>query len=260
MRKDEESKRIAIESLNARIRYIPHLKSMHPNHEKFLKWRLDTQFTLKNIYSENSDYYRKFENIDFDVGDYFISLRGKQKARFSKILDVARILLKSYVDEINTFWRFESDNKDVIPNYDNKNVFIIHGHDDDMKNSVLKFIRSLGLNPIILHEKPNLGNTIIEKFEKHANVTYAIAIFSPDDIGRKREGIIKEKLKKRARQNVVFEFGYFIGALSRERVCCLYSKGVELPSDYSGVLYISYDKKGIWKQDIIKEFTELNII
>jgi predicted nucleotide-binding protein len=34
------------------------------------------------------------------------------------------------------------------------------------KVSLANFLRKIGLNPIILHEQPNKGMTIIEKFEE----------------------------------------------------------------------------------------------
>jgi predicted nucleotide-binding protein len=43
-------------------------------------------------------------------------------------------------------------------------IFIVHGHDEAAKEKVAGFIRALGLNPVILHEKPNKGRTLIEKF------------------------------------------------------------------------------------------------
>ena len=57
----------------------------------------------------------------------------------------------------------------------------------------------------------------------------------------------------RARQNVVFEHGYMCAKLGREHVCALYSEGVELPGDMSGVVYTKYDEAGLWKYSIAKE-------
>ena len=132
-----------------------------------------------------------------------------------------------------------------------RNVFIIHGRDDGRKETVARFISQLGLNPIILHEQPNQGQTIIEKFERHAEVAFAIALLTPDDTG----GLAGEEQshKPRARQNVIFEFGYFMGKLGRHRVCALKEENVEIPSDYDGVLYISLDAFGAWKMELAKE-------
>lgn len=102
---------------------------------------------------------------------------------------------------------------------------------------------------MILHEQPNSGRTIIEKFEEYSNVGFAIVLLTADDIGGVKNG---NELQLRARQNVIFELGFFNGKLGRNRVCCLYEAGVELPSDYSGVVYVEYDS-GQWKMNLVRE-------
>ena len=104
---------------------------------------------------------------------------------------------------------------------------------------------------MILHEQPNEGRTIIEKFEYHADTQFAVALLTPDDTCSLQSD--KNNLKPRARQNVIFEFGYFIGKLSRERVYALVKGDVEKPSDYNGVLYIPLDDSDGWKMKLVKE-------
>lgn len=117
------------------------------------------------------------------------------------------------------------------------NIFIVHGHNDVPKLSLSNFLYKIGLNPIILHEQPNKGKTIIEKFEENAAMAgYAFILLTPDDVG----GIPEMDLRYRARQNVILELGFFMGALGRDRVCCIYKGGVELPSDILGVVYVEY--------------------
>jgi predicted nucleotide-binding protein len=52
---------------------------------------------------------------------------------------------------------------------------------------------------------------------------------------------------------VIFELRYFIGRLGRRRVCALYERGVEIPSDYSGILYTELDENGAWRLQLAKE-------
>ena len=132
-----------------------------------------------------------------------------------------------------------------------RDVFIIHGRDDGTRETVARFISLIGLNPIILHEQPNQGQTIIEKFERYAEVAFAIALLTPDDTGGLSED--EQSLKPRARQNVIFELGYFTGKLGRHRVCALTKGPVDIPSDYYGVLYIPFDESGAWKMELVKE-------
>lgn len=122
---------------------------------------------------------------------------------------------------------------------DNKKVFIVHGHDNNLKQQLEIFLNGVGLKPIVLHREANQGRTIIEKFEAHSDIKYAFILLTPDDIGcsvnDKDQPV--ENYKFRARQNVIFELGFFIGKLGRANVCTLYVEGVELPNDISGLVY-----------------------
>lgn len=119
-------------------------------------------------------------------------------------------------------------------------VFIVHGHNEARKWEVSQLVTRLtGSEPVILHEMVNAGRTIIEKFEDHAgSVAFAIILLTGDDEGRRiGEGF----LTSRARQNVIFEHGFFIAKLGRSRVAALVEGKVEQPSDLSGVLYTSFE-------------------
>lgn len=130
-------------------------------------------------------------------------------------------------------------------------IFIVHGHNQGIKEAVARFIEKLDLEAVILHEKPSKGRTIIEKFSDYSDVHFAIVLLTADDIGKEKDS--SEDSKPRARQNVIFELGYFIGKLSRSRVCALYEEGVEIPSDYQGVIFIRLDTQGRWRYDIVRE-------
>jgi predicted nucleotide-binding protein len=124
-----------------------------------------------------------------------------------------------------------------------RSVFIVHGRNEGKKEAVARFLSTLGLEPTILHEQANQGRTIIEKFEAHADVSFAVVILTGDDKGGP---IDSDGVQPRGRQNVVFELGYFIGRLGRKRVCTLYEEGVEIPSDFHGVVYVALDSAGAW--------------
>jgi predicted nucleotide-binding protein len=139
-----------------------------------------------------------------------------------------------------------------------RKVFVVHGHDNEAKQSTARFLERLGLQPIILHEQPSSGRTIIEKFEMYSGeIDFAVVLLTPDDVGGL--AIAPEKLHGRARQNVIMELGYFMGRLGRVRVCALYKTGVELPSDYQGVLYIEMDSASAWKAKLAQEFVQAKL-
>ncbi len=136
-----------------------------------------------------------------------------------------------------------------------KKIFIVHGHNEVMKQSVARFIENIGLEAIILSEQANKGKTTLEKFHINANVDMAIILLSGDDKGYSvKEGA--RKVKHRARQNVIFELGYFIGKFNREKVIALVenASNFETPSDLHGVVYTPFDgPDGAWKASVLKE-------
>lgn len=156
--------------------------------------------------------------------------------------------------QVQYFLVDESENSSADSLEFNSEVFVVHGHDGEMKEAVARFIAKLGLTPIILHEQPDLSQTIIEKFEKHSKTPgYAVVLFSPDDEGRARKPNQEgepQKLSSRPRQNVVLELGFFIGRLGRARVCVVRRGSLEQPSDFSGVVYTPFDDEGGWKQKL----------
>lgn len=127
------------------------------------------------------------------------------------------------------------------------NVFIVHGHNERVNQEVARVIEKLGLEAIILREQPNSGQTVIEKFESYAHsVSFAVILLTADDK-------MPDKDTYRARQNVVFEMGYFMGALGRSNVMCLLQDKVEKPGDIDGVVYTPIDSAGVWKFSLVKE-------
>lgn len=132
-------------------------------------------------------------------------------------------------------------------------VFVVHGHDNEAKINIARFVEALGIKAIILHEQPSSGSTIIEKIEKYAGkVGFAIVLITPDDFGGLKDNH-DEEVNPRARQNVVFELGYFIGKLGRERVCPLFKGEVEKPSDIDGIVYVLMDSSDGWKLKLAQE-------
>lgn len=123
-------------------------------------------------------------------------------------------------------------------------VFIVHGHDNETKQEVARFLESIGLGVIILHEQASRSMTIIEKIEYYSSeASFAVVLYTPCDKGR---GALETKIpaKNRARQNVVFEHGYLMASLGRSNVCALVKGEIETPSDISGVVYTPLDSNG----------------
>ena len=133
-------------------------------------------------------------------------------------------------------------------------VFIVHGHDEVLRLNVENFIRKVGLEPIVLQDQANGGNTIIEKIEEYSDVDYAVILYSQCDEGRKQGEV---QLNPRARQNVVFEHGYFIAKLGRKKVAAMVEPDIEIQNDIQGVVYIATDTD--WRSQLLKELKKAGV-
>jgi predicted nucleotide-binding protein len=139
----------------------------------------------------------------------------------------------------------QKESENISPVLSNK-IFIVHGHDSQLKTDVERFIHEIGLEPVVLHRQADKGNTVIEKFEENSDVGYAFILLTPDEIAMTKDQLAVDETDRvkesRARPNVIFEFGYFVGKLGRSKVCCLHKGDVEIPSDLAGLVYKKVDE------------------
>ena len=241
----------ALVDLKWMMEEISKLKKRPRESLAFYKWKQITKKAISKLYGRRSAQAKKFSKLK-----YCPSHSGKEHITSQEMQEAYRNGLNKAKSQIREILRSWNEDDQIINshspegiNANNRKVFAIHGHDEAAKHEVARLIQKLGLVPVILAEQPSKGRTIIEKFDEHADVGYAIALLTADDIGS-RQG--EDGARPRARQNVIFELGYFIGRLGRERVCALTKGEPEIPSDYSGVVYISMDA-GDWKTELTRE-------
>lgn len=193
--------------------------------------------------AEDPKWFMNFSHRFYDCGSSKI---------IASIRKITTSVLIPFNRDFRAFVEDQALNRDFVRNEpsDFERVFIVHGHDEAPRETVARFITTVGLQPVILHEQANRGMTIPEKLVANGNVGFAIVLLTPDDLGRAKTA--KEETP-RARQNVILELGYFVGRLGRDRVCALLKDEIEIPSDYMGVVYTNFDQDGGWKQKLAKE-------
>ena len=241
-----QDKAKALSRLNDVLKKAQDIKELSTDSPDFKKWLRDATVAIRHSFGENSDHVADFKNIHFSP--WVVSEYTDWDEAYQAGLRSAEAMLKSMIDEVEEYWEDAPAVASGI-GAGGTEVFLIHGRDEAAKLDVARFLEQLDLEPVILAEQPSGGRTIIEKVEAHADVGYAIALLTPDDVGS-RQG--DDAVRPRARQNVVFELGYFIGRLGRKRVCVLTKGQPEIPSDYSGVVYVPMASDA-WKMGLIKE-------
>ena len=253
----QPTKAKALERLRKVLNAVPELKKLSNGSPEFEKWHRNTQVTITNAFGGESSHISDFNNIGYSLPIFSSGIPESEfQAAYVRGLDRAASILESMIDEIEEYWG--EDDKFLGSAYigtmefgDTSKVFVIHGHDEAAREMVARFLEKLGLEPVILHEQANKGRTIMEKFENHADVGFAVVLLTPDDMGGLRDE--QPELNPRARQNVILELGFFLGKLGRQRVCPLVKGDLETPSDYEGVVYTKLDDAGGWKMKLVKE-------
>ena len=226
----------------------------------FEKWYRDTKIDIKNIFKEKStEKLKEFGDIGFEPQSPRILenvyYAPGLKENFPELKERMIMLLKSIKDEICRYW--PNDKQNTSRKEEKLEVFLVHGHDKEKLYKVERFLKQLNIQTIILHDQPTRSKTIIEKLEKHSDTHFAVIILTPDDVGAEKND--KDNIEPRARQNVIFELGFFIGKLGRENTCALYSTEmqlpkIDLPTDFVGIGYIPFDDE--WQMALSKELKD----
>ena len=210
----------AIERLQKALDKIPELKQLRRNSPDFEKWHRDTRIAIVNTFGNESNHEKDFNDISYHLWAFDIgTLDSEFQAAYEAGLDSAASVLESMIDEIEEYWEEDKESSDtsgteVKTPKDTNKVFVVHGRDESARQTVARFLEKLDLEPVILHEQPSKGRTIIEKFEDHSDVGFVVVLLTPDDVGKRKDE--KSDLKPHARQNVILELGFFLGSLGRE--------------------------------------------
>jgi predicted nucleotide-binding protein len=128
---------------------------------------------------------------------------------------------------------------------DPRNVFVIHGRDDRVREGVFAFLRSIGLRPLewsqIVDEARKGAPFIGEVLDKGFEICQAVVcLLTPDDEARLRSHLQKNneqsyelELTPQARPNVLFEAGMALG-IRRDRTILVEIGSLRPFSDVAG--------------------------
>ena len=253
------SKSAALTRIQRLVDEIPGLIGVNSESPEFIRWRRLTRIAVSNTFGDDSRHVREVDQIYYAPISFFSD--GSSSSEFARAcqggLSEAKAILESMVEEIEEYWtddasrQSEAETGEIPQQNVSNRVFVVHGRDEGTKNTVARYLEKLDLEYVILQEQPNEGRTIIEKFEDYADVGFAVVLCTPDDVG----SLVREQdnPRPRPRQNVVLEWGFFLGRLGRNRVCALLKDDVEIPSDYAGVVYIRLNESGGWQMELGRE-------
>jgi predicted nucleotide-binding protein len=230
----------------------------------FQVWTSTTGEYIKQTFGSDSGHLTTFWGAGrIRTGD--APYEGQYEQEDAQELERRITVLDSLIDQIDTESQLSQSagmkkiSREKVGEAGDPEIFLVHGRDLPALHEVARFLEKLRQRVVVLREQPNQGRTIIEKFEDYADAGFAVVLLTPDDAGGPVPISDPDDLKPRARQNVIFELGYFIGRLGRNKVCALYVEGIEIPSDYDGVLYTKFDAGGTWRFELAKELKAAGI-
>ncbi len=222
--------------------------------QEFSDWLQDALLTLRQV---DPEFERSFNQIPFSptVVNPLMTNEVWEAAFRSGITQAIRLIDVALSELKSTQIRQEREapkNDGPEKTRSKRGVFIGHGRELTCLQAVENFVIKIGFDPVVLKDQGSGGLVLLDKLEASANVDFAIILLTPDDLGRLKD---ETELNPRARQNVIFEFGYLIAKLGRHRVCTVMKDMVEMPSNVLGLVHIPYDPEGIWRFKILKEMT-----
>lgn len=215
----------------------------------FENWQTTTGVVLRKVLGDSAPLLAKFGKVSYTPTVWFdgMDTSGYVVAGVREviaILEAAKVEIGLDAEVADSAEPPAAETAGSSPT--DATVFVVHGHDTARKHEVARLLHGLtGVDPVILHEQPDVGQVLIEKFEANAaRAGFAVVLMTADDLGRAKG---HDTDAARARQNVVFEMGYFYGSIGRNRVAVLIDEGVEQVGDIVGVVYTALDAAGGWK-------------
>jgi predicted nucleotide-binding protein len=244
-----------LELLNS-LRDDASTKLPHRQSDALAAFQSRAQMVIRKVFGDSSHYLEDCRNIKFFPGIAFSGMRDSVydeawTSGKNRLIALCKTMIEDL--QLSEPAKPASATPKHTRHHSNR-IFVVHGHDEEMKLAVARFLEKLDLTPIILHEQPDKGRTVIEKFLDYSDVGFAIVLLSPDDMGYPKEKN-PNAATPRARQNVILELGFFLGKLARQQVLALHKQvpDFDMPTDYAGVLFKPFDAHGAWRFELIKE-------
>lgn len=124
----------------------------------FKAWRTDVQLCLSSLYGEKSIQLKNFNSRQFSP----ICIGGNTDWHepYVRDLETTKKEFERYIGDFEDESQIAyAAGKRIV----NNKVFIVHGHDSELKEKVARRLEQQGIEAIILSEQANRGRTIIEK-------------------------------------------------------------------------------------------------
>jgi predicted nucleotide-binding protein len=265
----------ATDELNRQLDEIDKVRKKPRMSPAFKTWQIETGELLENVFGRRSRQIKDFDNISYSLAAFSNQTpESKFDEAFHQGLKSAAIVLASAIKDVKKRGGAKSQVAATAepavkekepqkpaaapapvapspaaktspppqrsqPSAVNNKVFVVYADGNSIKNELTDFLAKIGLSVVLVQGKPGRQNDVIDKLEKHPDVSYAIVLLNPAATGISHD--------------VVFELGMLVGGLGRDRVCGLVTEKLDILANYSGLSYVPHDPAGAWKFMMIKQ-------
>jgi len=228
-------KRRAIELLKQALTEIPHLRELHHDNQEFILWFDRVRDVIKAGLDEDDQQRfpssRKVTIVgwpsDDDFQNYYLNELGYCETALKSIIQKYEVV--GFEDKPATAAEEPAAGK----------AFIAHGGKSAALSKLHSFLEALGVEPLVVEIRPSEGRLTeeqVDEYMKQADCAIILATYGHiEDVKTRR---------KHPRLNVVDELGR-CRKVFPDRTILLLEKGVDLPSNISGIVYGHFTKQNM---------------
>jgi len=191
------------------------------------KWNDYNSTFLKKLFSDES-VAEKYDSIESaksynSMRDYYNKIIELCYLKISELESIKERLGLYKKSAVVTKTLNKTNEESTLSNTDHKNVFVVHGRNTKLRDSLFDFLRSIGLKPIEWNQAiaaTNKGTPSVEEILDAAfsHAQAVVVLLSGDDEARLEKQFLvdndeyyEKQLTPQARPNVLFEAGMAMG-------------------------------------------------
>ena len=132
-------------------------------------------------------------------------------------------------------------------------IFVVPGTDQLINHDILEFLNSLTAKVVIKDDDRKRGESLLDQLNRCAANDFVVFILGADFYFYPRTQDA-QTARLMAAQEIIFQLGYLVAKLGRERMVVLYQESDHFrrPTDYFDIYYVPLASNAVWKIDLAK--------
>jgi predicted nucleotide-binding protein len=237
MGKKQLDKERAIELLKRALSEIPHLKELRYDNREFILWFDKVRDTIQAGLDENDrQRFPSSRKVTITTSGNLPSDGDLQRLHLI-MLDNYQTALQSIIQK----YEIVGLEGELAITAEPPKVFVAHGGESAKLNRLCGFLEALGVKPLVAEVQPSEGRLTegqVDEYMKRADCAIILATYGHIEDVRTH--------KKHPRLNVVDELGR-CRKIFPQRTILLLEKGVDLPSNVSGIVHEHFTRQNMEK-------------